>query len=156
MKKNLNAGIPEGHIAFDTSLLVEMLDGTQLGLELMNALVEERIVAHASRINIAEAEYIVCRKIGQANARKRVEALLSSAYLSIEEDPSIHSIASRIKCGRAISLGDCYTFAVAEATSSSPVFAFKEEELLKEIKKAPFDRAPVFLTQGEKKNDGMA
>lgn len=147
MRKSLNAVIPEGHVAFGTSLLVEMLGGTQLGLELMNALVEEKIVAHASPINIAEAEYIVCRKIGHANARKRVEALLTSAYISIEEDPSIHGIASRIKCGRAISLVDCYTFAVAEATSSVPLFVFKEQELSMEIGRVPFETEPVFLTQ---------
>jgi hypothetical protein len=45
-----------------------------------------------------------------------------------------------------MSLPDCYTFAVAEATSSKPVFVLGEQELLKEMSRKPFEIEAIFLT----------
>ena len=142
----MSKGIPEGHLAFDSSVLTEMLNGTELGSELTDTLLNGGIIAHTSFINVAEAEYVLCRKIGHPNARKKVEDLLASAYVSVEEDPTLHAIASEMKCVRAISLADCYTFAVAKVTSSKPVFVLKEDELLKEMNRRPFETQPIFLT----------
>jgi hypothetical protein len=71
-------------------------------------------------VNIAETEYVLCRKVGHSSARMRVDALIGSGYLAIEDDVSIQRAASEVKCSRALSLADCYTLAVAEATSSTP------------------------------------
>ncbi len=146
MRKNLNAVIPEGHLALDSSVLIEMLDASELGSKIDNAIVVGTVVPHTSLVNIAEVGYILCRRIGHDLAKRSIEALLSSGYLSVEEDNSIHLIASDLKCERAISLPDCYTFAVAEVTSSRPVFVSKEHELLKEIDRKPFKVEPLFLT----------
>lgn len=146
MRKNLSDATLRGHVALDSSVLVEILDGSEIGSKLTKALLNEEIIAHASFVNMAEAEYILCRKIGHDDARNAVEGLLNSGYVAVEEDPAIHALASRLKCERSISLADCYTFAVAMVTLSRPVFLSKEEELLKEMKKKPFETDPIFLT----------
>ena len=146
MSRNSNAVIPEGQLAFDSGVIVEMLNGTELGSLLTASILVSGRTAYTTSVNLAEAEYILCRKIGQPRARKKVEDLVASGCLYVKEEPRIHSIAAILKCERAISLPDCYTFAVAEMTSSRPVFVFQEKEILMEIERKPFPIAPVFLT----------
>jgi len=134
-----------GQFTFDSSVLGTMLDGSELGMKLTQALIVEEIAVHTSLVNIAEAQYILCRKVGEEIAASSVDDLLASHYLNIEDGPSIHRTAAGIKCQRSISLADCYTFAVAGATSTRPVFLFREEELMKEIERKPFRMEPVFI-----------
>ncbi|MBI3116317.1 MAG: PIN domain-containing protein [Thaumarchaeota archaeon] len=147
MRKNLSDATLRGHVALDSSVLVEILDGSEIGSKLTKALLNEEIIAHASFVNMTEAEYILCRKIGHDDARNAVEGLLDSGYVAIEEDPTIHTLASAMKCGRSISLADCYTFAVAQITAAKAVFAFKESELLREMGRKPFTSQIVFLEE---------
>jgi hypothetical protein len=92
------------------------------------------VTPHTSLVNIAETEYVLCRKVGHASASRRIDALLASGYLAIEDDVSVHRAAA-----------DCYTLAVAEATSSTPLFAHREQELVKEMGRRPFPTPPFFL-----------
>jgi len=132
-------------VALDSGALIEILEATSRGAQLLDAIRMATVTPHASLVNIAETEYVLCRKVGHASASRRIDALLASGYLAIEDDPSVHRAAAAVKCARAISLADCYTLAVADATSSTPVFAHREEELLKEIGRRPFPVAPFFL-----------
>ncbi|MDG6925893.1 MAG: PIN domain-containing protein [Nitrososphaerota archaeon] len=136
----------KGNLAFDSSVLVEIFSDSELGRSLFGALQDEETTIHTSGVNIAEASYIICRKLGNDRARQARRDLLDSGYITLEEDLCLHEIASGIKCERAIALPDCYTFAVAELTSSVPVFAIKEHELIREIGKKPFTPAPIFLS----------
>jgi uncharacterized protein with PIN domain len=146
MKKNLSADIPEGHLALDAGVLVEMLNASPVGLLVNSAILDQRIIVHTSFVNLAEAEYILCRKLGHGIARDSVEKLLDSGYVSVQEDLRMHAIASRLKCERAISFADCYTFAVAVTTSSRPLFLLKENEIVREMNRKPFEVEPLFLT----------
>ncbi len=145
MKKSLSDTSLRGHLAFDSSVLVAMLAGSDPGARVTNALARGEITGYTSMVNIAEAEYILCRKIGHDLATSSMNDVLASGYVIIQDDTSVHRIASSIKCGRAISLVDCYTFAVATATSSRPTFLFKEKDLLKEMRRKPFEVEPLFL-----------
>ena len=136
----------KGKVAFDSGVLVEIFSDSELGKAIYSRLQGEDIVAFTSRINLAEAMYVICRKVGHEKARSAAKDLLDSGYILLEEDPEIHQIASEIKCGRGISLVDCYTFAVAQVTGASPVFARDEIELTREARKRPFETAPVFLS----------
>jgi len=71
---------------------------------------------------------------------------VESGFFIIDDGPLVHQTAASIKCQRSISVVDCYTFAVAEVTSSVPVFASEEAEIVREMKKKRFDKQPVFLT----------
>ena len=132
-------------MALDSGALIELLEGTPRGLKLLDSIRTASLIPHVSLVNIAETEYIICRKEGHASAEKRIDAIIGSGFLKVEDDASIHRIASGIKCARALALADCYTLAVAEATSSTPLFAMKERELLKEMEREPFPTQPVFL-----------
>ncbi len=129
----------------DSGVLVAMLEGSELGASVTNALAGGEITAHASLVNIAEAEYILCRKVGHDKAARSIDDILASGYIVIEDDQTVHRLASAIKCERSISLVDCYTLAVAAATSSRPAFLFKEKELLKEMRRKSFEVEPLFL-----------
>jgi predicted nucleic acid-binding protein len=141
----LSGGIPEGHVALDSGALIEILEATPTGAALLEAIVNGSMKPHASLVNIAETEYVLCRKVGHASAARRIDSLLASGYLSIEDGSSIHRAAAAVKCSRAIALADCYTLAVAEANSAKPVFAHRAEDLLKESGRKPFPIPPVFL-----------
>ena len=113
---------------------------------MLEALTRRRSSSHASWVNIMETEYIVCRKVGHDEARRSVMALLESGYLTIDDNLLVHQTAASIKCQRSISVVDCYTFAVAEVTSSVPLFASEEAEIVREMKKRPFVLQPLFLS----------
>jgi hypothetical protein len=61
MKKSLSAGIPEGNLALDAGVLFEILDASPVGMLVNNAILDRRIIVHTSFVNLAEAEYILCR-----------------------------------------------------------------------------------------------
>lgn len=135
----------EGHLALDSSVMVEVLDGSDLGMKVSTSLETRGFYGHASYVNFAESGYVLCRKMGHEKAMEATNALIASNVIVIEENPEIHSIVSRIKCERAISLADCYTFAVAELIESRPVFARREKDLLLEMSRKPFRAEPIFL-----------
>ncbi len=141
----MNAGIPSGTFSLDGGVLLEMLLGTSMGEPIVEALTSNSIVAYTSHVNISEAEYILCRKLGPELARSKTGALVNSNYVTIVEAEKLYSIAAEIKCTRALALADCYCLALAKATGSNALFAFSEEELLKEISRKPFDVEIVFL-----------
>lgn len=135
----------EGDYTLDTSVLVEMLSGTAIGAGVSSLIERRAISAHTSHVNIAETGYVLCRKIGHEKASTSVRELLDSSVLVLEESREIHTAVSRIKCERAVSLGDSYTLAVSEVTGTRPVFLGREEEITAEMSKRPFKLEPVFL-----------
>jgi predicted nucleic acid-binding protein len=126
-------------------VLIEVLNGTPKGAKLLAAVRSGAARPHMSLVNIAEAAYILCRKVGHAAARTRIDALLASGYVAVEDDLSIHLAAAEIKCERSISLADCYTMAVARTIGSGALFASPEKELVDETRRKPFDQPVHFL-----------
>jgi len=59
-----------GSMAFDTSTLLELVFSTPLGLKLKEALLAEKIIGHTSEYNVFELEYVLCRRLGWARAKK--------------------------------------------------------------------------------------
>ena len=135
----------EGHLTLDSSVLVEMLDGSDVGSRVSARLEEGRLSGHTSYVNMAESGYVLCRRIGHERASAAVKALLNSSVLILEETPDLHIAVSRIKCERAISLGDCYTLAVSEITETRPIFVAREKDLGLEMDRKPFTFEPIFL-----------
>jgi predicted nucleic acid-binding protein len=136
----------KANLALDSSVLVEIFSDSELGRSICSRLQDEDVTAYTSRINVAEASYVICRRIGHEKAQAAARDLLDSGFIKLEDDPRIHAIASEFKCERAISFVDCYTFAVARLTRSTPVFAKEEADLTREAKKRPFETPPMFLS----------
>ncbi|MFQ6137412.1 MAG: PIN domain-containing protein [Candidatus Hydrothermarchaeales archaeon] len=136
----------EGVLVLDAGVLIELVLSTDRAAGLQRAMLEEKVIAKTTEISITELGYILCRKLGMKESKERVRKLLKSGYIDVA-DISLAELASEYKCRRAISLADCYSISLARAISAPVIFAVKEEELLKEMKKKPFNVNILFLEE---------
>jgi len=142
MKKEL-----AGNIVFDASVIVELLSSTKRGKIVKEKLKSGEVFAFTTELDIAEALYILCRKIGFNNALIKINALNRSGYIEVFEISPLIETAALYKCNRAIALSDCFTLSLAKYLSLPVLFARKEKELLREIEKEPFDVEILFLEE---------
>jgi len=147
----LNRGILSGSLAFDASVIIEMLLSSDLGKTVEEALMADSAEAHSSEVNLAEAEYVLCRKLGPERAKSKLDGLRKSNYLLTVNTEHASRIAAEIKCSRGLALADCYTLATAKVTGSRALFTFRERELQREMKKRPCDVEVIFLEDLMKK-----
>jgi uncharacterized protein len=122
-----------------------MLLSSDLGKLVTEALIAGSADAHTSEVNLTEAEYVLCRRLGTEISKSKLDNLRNSNYAVVTDTALVSRIAAQIKCERALSLPDCYAIATAKATASNALFAFREKELEHEMKKQPFDVQVVFL-----------
>jgi predicted nucleic acid-binding protein len=135
----------KGKLAVDTSALIELLHSEPPGLKLKKALENDSAEAWTTELAIAELKYVLCRKTGWPQATERVEKLLASGYIKLEDTLPLIDTASKIKCQRAISLPDCFTIALAHQIAGNALFARKEQDLADEMQKEPFEVNILFL-----------
>ena len=88
---------------------------------------------------ITELRYILCRGLGRREAEVKVEKLLASGYLLVEDVSVLIASAADIKCERALSLPDCFTLSLGSRLSVPCLFAGRERELLAEMERRAFD-----------------
>lgn len=134
-----------GSLAFDTSVILELLYSTPHGSKLKEALKTETVHGNISEISVAEVKYILCRRLGGEEAHVRVKNLLDSGYVFTHEDSELIEHAAEYKCKRSLSLADCFTLALAKKIDVPALFAKKEAELMREISNKPFDIEILFL-----------
>jgi len=134
-----------GRLAVDASVLVELASGMPLGVLFKDLLKSGVVEAFVSEVAVAELRYVVCRKHGWAVSRKRVDDLLKSGYFHVEDSSFLIEDAARLKCERALSLADCFCLALARRFAFRALFAKRESDLVKEIRKKPFDVEMLFL-----------
>jgi len=142
-------GVLRGSVTLDTSAIVEYLTGTELGriikeyFETLKA--EERV--YCSLYSISELFYVLCRLKGSEYAAKKIDDMLTSNVIEVNNTTKMALEAGKLKCERAVSIGDCSCIATAKVTKSQAVFSQKEKELLKEMKRKPFDVKILFLAE---------
>jgi len=136
-----------GSLVLDASVLVEAVLGTSLGQRLKEALEKEQVLAYVTEIGVAELRYILCRKLGYAGSKSRVDKLLASGYVQVEDASFLIEAAARLKCERSVSLADCFCLALAQYYRCGVLFARKEAELVRENHKKPFYVGVVFLEE---------
>ncbi len=120
----------EGKVVLDASVLIELLAGNPVMRPLVEAIVNDRVEAYASRLSIVEAFYVTCRLWGTREARERLQVLLDSEMIEIVEDNEIWEQVAECKCRIPISLGDCHTLALAKKYKIKPLFLQPEKELI--------------------------
>ncbi len=108
---------------------------------------------HTTYLALSEAEYILCRESGEETARKKLDNLVQSRTIEIVEDGLLLHDAARVKCGRAIAFGDCYTIALAQRLVGTALFAHPEEDLNREIRRKPFPVPVAFLQSDPRSPD---
>jgi uncharacterized protein with PIN domain len=132
--------------SLDSGVLIEMLLGTPTGRIFSGSLLSDSpITAYTSHFNLTEAEYVLCRMLGQTQARSKVDNLVRSNYINLTDAGRLYANAAEIKYERALALGECYTIANAKVTGSTALFAFREEELNREMERKPFDVEIKFI-----------
>lgn len=138
-----------GNTALDTSALLEYLIGTQPGeiIKQYFKTLKPEETAHCSIYTISEIFYILCRLQGPKFAEEKLNAMLQSKTLQVHNSTDHAIQTGKIKCRRAISLADCSCIATAQLANAKAVFATKEKELIKEMKKKPFPTEIIFLQE---------
>jgi predicted nucleic acid-binding protein len=136
-----------GNIALDSSVLIEYLMGTKTGeiLKGYSETLKPEEKVSCSLLTISEVFYVLYRLNGAKFAEEKINDMLASHVLDVHDLAEIAIRTGKIKCERSISLADCSCVAVAEMTNAKAVFAKKEKELAKEMKKKPFDVEIIFL-----------
>jgi predicted nucleic acid-binding protein len=129
----------------DASVLVEAVLGTSLSLRLKDALEKEQVLAYVTEVGVAELRYVVCRRLGLTESKEKVDKLLGSGYVQVEDVSFLIEAAARLKCERAVSLADCFCLALAQYYHCGVLLAKRENELVREMQKQPFDVKILFL-----------
>ena len=142
MRKGLS-----GRLALDTSALIELILSTPIGLSLKEALKDGEVEVCTSELSIAELRYVLCRRLGLEESNARLDSLMASGYITVEDMAPLIPAASKYKCERAISLADCFCLALAHKSSCKATFAKREKELVMEMQKKPFDVEVFFLEE---------
>lgn len=138
-------GLPEA-LSIDSGVVLAYLLGEELGEYVRSEiLMHDERSAYCNRFAVSELFYMLCRRRGQRFAREATEALLKSGRLKLVSSDELDVRAGAYKCERAISLADCYVLAVAKLSNAAATFAKREDDLKREIAKAPFDVEMVFL-----------
>jgi predicted nucleic acid-binding protein len=139
----------KGKLAIDASALIELIYCEAPGQKLKKALETDLVEAWTTELAIAELKYVLCRKLGWLESSERVNKLLASGYIKVEDTLTLTDEASQTKCERAISLPDCFTLALAHKIAGDALFARKEQDLTTEIRRKPFGINIIFLDEPE-------
>mgnify|MGYP000279967314 CR=1 FL=1 len=134
-----------GRLAVDSSVLIEMIYGTPQGTWFKDLLKSGAVEVFVSEVAITELRYVICRRYGWDVSAERVDKLLRSGYLHVQETSFLIEEAAKIKCKRAISLADCFCIALARRLACKALFAKREEDLVREMRRKPFDVEILFL-----------
>ena len=137
----------KGKLAVDTSALIELIYCDEPGQKLKKALENDLVEAWTTEVAVAELRYVLCRKLGWHQSTERVNKLLASGYIKVEDTLKLINQASKTKCRRAISLPDCFTLALAHQMAGNALFARKEKDLTDEMQKEPFEVNILFLEE---------
>ena len=119
----------------DAGVVLGILDGELAHLE--GEIASGRLIPYVSAVNLAEVEYVLCRRIGAEAARRVVELIAKSRVFKIVDRPELHRAAAECKCRYAVAIGDCYSIALARLLGVKAYFR-REAELEKAVEK---DRA---------------
>lgn len=139
----------KGKLAIDASALIELVYCEAPGQKLKKALESDLVEAWATEFAIAELRYVLCRKLGWHESSERVNKLLASGYIRVEDTVALINEAAKIKCRRTISLSDCFALALAQKIAGTALFARKDQDLAAEMQRKPFEVNILFLEDQE-------
>ena len=137
--------LPEA-LSIDSGVILAFLLGEELGETVRSEILSRNgRRVYCNRLAVSELFYILCRRRGERFAREATEALLKSGRLSLVSSDELDIQAGVYKCARGISLVDCYVLAAAKVLDCAATFARREDDLKREMTKAPFDLEIIFL-----------
>ena len=134
-----------GSIAFDASVLLELLLSTPGGALVRDKLLSGELFGYATELAIVEAKYVLCRKLGWEEAARRVSQLIASGYVAVVDITPLCEEAAKYKYEMAIALPDCFTLSLAENLHVPALFAKRERELVRELSRRRLSVEVLFL-----------
>jgi len=145
-----------GAYVLDAGVLIEILAGSKLIRGLVDSIAEGEVVAYATRLGLTEALYVTCRLWGWERASQRSQILTDSKMIMVVEDDEVWDHAADCKCRVPISLGDCYTLALAKKYGLKPLFLRPEKELRRNQKKIKewLGEEPEYLIDSPQRREG--
>ncbi|MGH9877468.1 MAG: PIN domain-containing protein [Nitrososphaerales archaeon] len=135
----------QSKLSIDSSVLIAYLLGEKSGEVAGKQIFQPGRVLLFNRLGLAEVFYTLCRKNGVSFAKESVTTFIQTNYCTFEDSHDLALEAGTYKCGRAISLADCYVIALAKLTGSTAVFAKREKEIVLEMGRKRFDVPIIFL-----------
>jgi predicted nucleic acid-binding protein len=113
----------------------------------MEGMLDNSVALMTHELAIVELRYILCRRLGKEVAWAKVEKVLGSGYIVVEDASGLMEAAASLKCERRVSLPDCFTLALADRMKIKALFASREAEIVREMENAPFRVELVFLEE---------
>jgi predicted nucleic acid-binding protein len=138
---------PSGNIAFDTGTLIEIVSGSEYGAYAKKLLQEGLVKGFVNEMNLGELRYMVCRASGAQKSEDAIKDIRDCGYFTISRAEECLTQAAMIKCARAISFLDCFPISLGETLGIPVLFATRECELQKEIKRRQFETEFLFLDE---------
>ncbi len=145
-----------GSMVFDTGVLLELLLSTPGGLLVREKLLRGELFGYVTELALVEARYVLCRRVGWEEASKRVDWLVLSGFIEVEDVSSLCERAAKFKCEVGISLPDCFTLSLADLLSMPALFARRERELVGGLSKLPPSINVLFLEDFIENVSGLA
>jgi predicted nucleic acid-binding protein len=136
---------PSGNIVFDTGSLLVIASGSALGAYIKELLQSNAVRAFTNELHLGELRYLICRKSGEPESEEALKNLVDSGYFTISSVGEFINQAANMKCSRSLVFPDCFALSVGESLSIPVLFATREDELLKEIKKKAFKTEILIL-----------
>ncbi|MHB1867622.1 MAG: PIN domain-containing protein [Nitrososphaerales archaeon] len=136
---------PNGNIVFDTGPLLEIVSGSVFGAYAKGLLQSGAVRAFTNELNLGELRYLICRKAGEQESEETVKNLTESGFFTVSSVGEFISQAANMKCSRSLAFPDCFALSIGELLKIPVLFATRESELLKEIKKKAFKTEILFL-----------
>lgn len=130
---------------FDTGVLLELAVDSPASRETREAVVRGKVRPVTGELNVAEMSYIICRKVGAAEAKQSVGLLLGASQFRVVPSSEYLERAAEIKCARRMSFVDCVTVAMGEILGAPVMFARREKELAREMSRSPFKAELIFM-----------
>ncbi len=134
----------KGSIVIDTGVLLEYIEGTELGRKFKEHVLQNESLEHfyISPFVHTELLYIICRNSGFDQAQKTVTKFLRRFILF--EEKKLRDVAAKLKCQYPISLADCYSIALA-LIQEIPLYMKREAEIEALLNQGAFTTQIIFI-----------
>lgn len=133
-------------IALDGGVLIALATGDEISNSIKDRMRRNEVRAITHELALTEMTYMLCRNLGWDKAAAKLEYLINSGFISIDETSELIKDAAMLKCERSLALPDCFTLALAKRHRCKALFVKMEEELRKELSRKSIGVDVSFLT----------
>lgn len=140
-----NVPSPLDKISIDSGVITAYFLGEALGKKAKSEIFVPEKNLFCNRLAVSELFYILCRRRGVSFARRSTEIFLKTRLATVIGTDELDLQAGAYKCGRTLSLADCYVLGLAKLQGATALFARREQDLDEEIRRKPFDVEIAFL-----------